>query len=155
MQKKMILISLAVVLALGIGVFFSRKNRTTEALQLERLENTDFPAASGMSVLDADGETIVAADLSDHSPAIVRFGGERKELKRISPPPKKADLKEGVHFSRLYASGDTRLTLDFVTTLVCDELDDSCEDNEFKVDVTFQDGSRLVKLGPFDATEGT
>jgi hypothetical protein len=158
MKKKIILILGVVVLVLIGGFAWHSSEEAKLAkmpLEFEALENEDAPATDDLEISNSDSDVIVSVDNSREAPAVLRFGGKTHRLPFVSTNQTSPALSEGDVFTRTYSDENSRLKIDFKVTLVCDDADDSCEDNEFTVNLSLQNAGRSLDSKSLKATEGS
>jgi hypothetical protein len=114
----------------------------TRPIPFQKLDPVkDFKPGCRCTVNNAQGETFVFSTMKDKAPAIIRFDGNQQELKWLSSTEKKDVSKVDETFSRTYGAGPIRLKLNYTTTAVCKEQEDTCEGTQYSVISILEEGS--------------
>src|SRR5206468_917690 len=115
-------------LVLSLNAFATESATVPAGFGLEKLEpGTDFDSGCGCSLTNTENAFLFFSGIENHSPAIVRTEGERKELKWLSSTRRAGRLKLGERFEQTYGDGHLKLNLKYKTTFVCGKNDEGCE----------------------------
>ncbi len=118
-----------------------------EIFGLEKLvQDKDFESDCGCTITNSKAEFLVVSDMQEKAPATVRINGQKRELKWISSTEKNKNPKKGDTFSNVYAEGNVRLKLNYMTTFVCEKGHKSCEVTKYLVNGTIEDGKNKSRM---------
>jgi hypothetical protein len=126
-------------------------------ITLEKLqENKDYDPGCGCSVSNQRGDILMFSEPRKSAPAIVRIDGHKRQLAFVSSNEASGNPKLGDTFYKTYASGPTKMRINYKTTFVCGGpgSTEDCEVTRYKVDVMLKPGQRKNTLRSLDGDCG-
>ena len=132
----------SVTVALFVLAFRDAVASPAKALFLQKLEGSERPSGCSCSITNSKNDYLLASDLLDKASVTIRAEGRKRDLKFVSSTEKKSDPKKGETFTRVYADGKLKLTLNYRTTFACPPDSESCEVTRYAIDGEISEGTR-------------